>query len=234
MQEIRIREEINDRRKDLIFSTLRRFPDVHQSFRASEDAGRTILSSWKKPNNISSTIRPSTAGVRTNSYEAKNKEKLKYHNQAKISSIERKMRHVVRDPVASELNEMNKIRREIATDHKNNNQEYLKEFSHLMTHVMSPFESACIKLSRAGFLDFKALKLDNHGKLSRKLAIALLHNLQTDIFVVQENCFISAWSVEFLERQLQRNSIFLTETEIKSLQSELQNVLPKTLSIRRA
>eukprot|EP01036_Dinobryon_divergens_P024290 gene24290-32726_t len=227
----RVREEANDRRTDLIFSTLRRFPDVHQSFRASEDAGRTTQSSWKP--NKSSSIRPSTAGVITNSYEAKNKKMLTFHNQAKISSIGRKMRQVVRDPVTNELNELYKIRREIAIDHKNSNQEYLKEFSHLMTHVMSPFESACIKLSRAGFLDFKALKIDNHGKLSRKLAIALLHNLQTDLFAVQENCFISAWSVEFLERQLQDNSVYLTELELKSLQSELQNVLPKTL-VRRA
>jgi hypothetical protein len=66
------------------------------------------------------------------------------------------MRQGVRDPVTHELNELYKIRREIAIDHKNSNQEYLKEFSDLMTHVMSPFESACIKLSRAGFLDFKA------------------------------------------------------------------------------
>ena len=222
MQDIREQEKVAYK-KDVIFSTLRRFPDINQSFRAFEDAGRTNQISSLKLNRS----RPSTAGATTNKFEAKNKKILVLPNQAKITSIEKKMRHVVRDPVACQLNEMIKIRREIVYDHKNNSREYLKEFSHLMTHVMSPFESACIKLSRAGFLDFKALKIENHGKLSRKLAISLLHNLQTDLFAIQENSFVSAWSVEFLERQLQDNLVFLTEPEIKSLQAEIQKVLPK-------
>lgn len=199
-----------------IFTSLRRFPEVRQSVRATEYAA-LLLKENRASLKESRGSRPSTAGIVKNPYDTANRKLLESYNDKKICAIRKKMRQVVRTPVARELDEILKVRREIvAVDYKDDS-EYLKEFSHKMTNIISPFESACLKLSRAGILDFKALKMENHGILSKTLAKGFLQNLATPNG--------HTWSIDILESQLKANSVFLTDSELKALHYEIKRLV---------
>jgi len=203
--------------RDYFYTTLRRFPDVQQSVVNSKKiAAETRVPTTEKR-------RPTTA----NPYDNKNRKYIESYNYKKIYAIRNEMKHLTRDSVSKQLDEVFKIRQQIPTVRRKEVEILNKDFNDFMIANMNPFESACIKLCRAGLLDLKDINFKNKysgftSAITKKVIESIYKN-DSNLIDGHRNLEDGSFSVGVLGKMLATCGVMLNPQELFRLHKEMCN-----------
>lgn len=200
-----------DENKDFqLFTTLRRFPEVQQSVKHSKLMSNTLVPEIEKR-------RPMTA----NPYDIKNRKNIGSYQHKKIYSIRNEMKHLARDSVSNDLNEMTKIRLQISAIRKIQIDVLEKDYNESMIRNMNPFESACIKLCRAGLLDLKEVNVRNHARFTSAITKNVIESINKKDFKDKRSLENGNFTVDVLGNLLKANGVVLSSQELCLLHEEM-------------